>query len=218
MGEPTSLAVNGVVFSGDNYEGTYNMIRNGVRLIKGVPGLTCEIGIRRGLSSVSIMNGCQLNDDRRIHVGIDPWGNIPYTADGGRSDYTNAMKRETLKDLYHWCYLTEQEFLMFIMTDQDFFQRFADGIPVYRDNREMINQYAYVYFDGPKEIPEAAFAEVKFFEARAPIGAVWQFDDTDFYDHDSVDRWILGHGFEDIEELVGNDGDRNCKRSYRRIA
>jgi len=208
----------GVEFEGDAYAQNYEVMRKGAQLIKGVPGLTCEIGVRRGLGSATIMKACQDNNDKRIHIGIDPWGHIFYHGDargpGNRADYTNSMKQIALKDLYTWCHKTEQELLIFVMTDEDFFQRFANGVPIYEEERKLVNQYAYVYFDGPHNVNSLQI-EIGFFESRSPIGAVWQFDNTDQYNHTIIHGWLLDHGFKSITDQVGNGGPCH-KESYQR--
>lgn len=201
-------------FYGDAPNEAYNVMEGGAKLIKGVPGLTCEIGVRRGLGSVVIMKACQDNNDKRVHVGIDPWGHLPYNADGGRSNYTNKMKRETLRDLYAWCCITEQEFLMFIMKDTEFFERFAAGVPVHEWESSLVNEYAYVYIDGPHHTA-AVTTEVEFFEPRSPVGAVWQFDNTNTYDHGPIHQWVLDRGFRSVTDKVGTGGPC-CKQSYQR--
>jgi len=208
------MNVDGIDFHGDAPDEAYFVMEDGAKLIKGVPGLTCEIGVRRGLGSATIMSSCQHNDDKRVHVGIDPWGNIEYHDHGGyrRIDYTNEMKRETLRDLYNWCSITNQEFLLFIMRDVEFFERFATGIPVHDYTSSVVNEYAYVYFDGPHN-NESVQVEIEFFEARAPVGAVFQFDNTDQYDHTLIDKWLVDHGFEFIP--LG-EGGLCYKQSYQR--
>jgi len=210
------IVYNGVNFHGDGPDVEYDQMKLGAQLIKGIPGLTCEIGVRRGLGSVTIMSACQNNNDQRIHIGVDPWGDIEYHDVTGelRLDYTNAMKRETLRDLYNWCSITQQEFLLFNMKDIEFFERFSTGVPIHDFHSSLINEYAYVYCDGPHDV-ESVQTEASFFEARMPVGAVIQFDNTDHYDHSHVHQWLLDHGFTCITEGFGGGGEFD-KQSYQR--
>ena len=62
---------------GDTYQEAYDLLKKYAKTIKGVDGLTCEIGVRRGLGSKSIMEGCIENNDKRTHICIDPYGKNP---------------------------------------------------------------------------------------------------------------------------------------------
>lgn len=211
------IEIDGINFHGDGVVESYETIGRAAQLIKGISGLTCEIGVRRGLGSVTIMKACQDNNDKRIHIGIDPWGDIAYTDIGGtrRIDYTNSMKRETLKDLYRWCHQTDQEFFMFTMKDTEFFERFATGIPVHNQHSKLVNEYAYIFIDGPHQL-DAVQLTIEFFEPRTPIGGVWQLDNTNHYNHAAAHAWIIAHGFEEISEAVGTDTG-NHKKTYQRV-
>ena len=207
------MIIDGIKFQGDG-AGGYDILAAGARLIKGVPGLTCEIGVYGGESSVTVMKACQENGDKRIHVGIDPWGNIEYRDRHGivRHDYTNEMKQRAFRDVYTWCYATNQECSFFAMTDIEFFERFESGVPIHNYSSSLVNQYAYVYIDGPHHF-EAIATAIEFFEPRTPVGGVWQVDNTDHYDHTTIHAWVLEKGFADISGQLGTVGG---KMSYQR--
>ena len=213
-----SATIDGIEFHGDATAGAYEVLRSGARLIKGVPGLTCEIGVRTGLGSVLIMEACQNNDDKRIHVGVDPWGNVEYVHGDSarRADYTNSMKREALKNVYNWCHMTKQECLLFIMKDTEFFDLFANGIPIHEQESRLVNEYAYIFVDGPHNVA-AVQTTTEFFEPRSPIGAIWQFDNTNVYAHAENHEWIVNHGFVEITADIGNI-DLTCRLTYQRTS
>lgn len=176
----------------------YEIIYEAGKLIKGVEGFTCEIGVRRGGGSTIIMGTCIENNDRRIHIGIDPYGNIDYLSGDGRCekfDYTNKMKMLSLAELYNWCLTYEYEFLFFNLEDSEFFKRFSDGIPIYNEYKSLINKYALVHFDGPHSV-ETIMSEVIFFGERTPKGGVWIFDDINAYNHNKIENEIFKFGFE----------------------
>ena len=89
--------------STDN-RGPYKVLIDSVKLVSELPGLTCEIGVRAGGSSYKIMREKLRCNDKSVHIGIDPFGNLLWTREDGiekiRLDYTNKMKREMLRDLY----------------------------------------------------------------------------------------------------------------------
>jgi hypothetical protein len=191
----------------------YVILAEACRAIRGVPGLTCEIGVRQGGSSQWIMKHCVDNGDRRIHIGIDPFGDLPYLHWQDRVEqlgYCNEMRRKMMADLTQWCFEHKVDFHFFTLTDADFFERFAAGVPVYDGERRVVNAYALVFFDGPHGV-QAVRDEIDFFEQRTPIGGVWVFDDIDQYPHmEHLDAYVLSLGFETMKR-------GECKIAYRRI-
>lgn len=200
-----------VALEGDSAE--YDILYRGAQLIKGVPGFTLEIGLRRGGGTEVIIQSCLDNQDRRTHIAIDPYGDLPLPVDHWgealRFDYTNAMKAQSLPRIFQWCADREAEFLFFNMEDTEFFKRFADGVPTYSQVKMVGNEYALVFFDGPHSV-HAIRQEVEFFVERAPLGAVWVFDDIRLYSHSQIDEWVLAHGFESVQRGIH-------KQSYRKV-
>jgi hypothetical protein len=189
-------------FRGDGW--AYDVLYEAVLLTKGVPGLTCEIGLREGGGTELIVRAGLAMGERRHHVAIDPYGSIPYDAPNvpaypGQFDYHNAMKRMSVPRLYAWMANVEVEFSFFALEDTEFFARFADGVPIYADGmKTVVNRYAAVYFDGPKGAA-VVLREAQFFAPRTPVGGVWVFDDTEDYDHRVVHAFALESGFEDVK-------------------
>lgn len=191
----------------------YDVLTRAATKIKGVPGFTCEIGVRKGGGSSAIMKACIDNEDKRVHVGIDPYGNIKYVDSDTvirRLDYTNDMKTRAMASIYKWCVDHSAEFLFFNMEDTEFFKRYADGVPVYNEYKTILNTYALVHFDGPHSV-ECIKAEIEFFAPRTPVGGVWVFDDVRVYDHAQIEEALSG--FQKIE--VGAAGR---KISYVKIS
>lgn len=190
----------------------YDILYNACKMIKGVEGLTCEIGVRRGGGSSIIMGTAIEIDDRRVHIGIDPYGNIDYPGGDGRCekfDYTNQMKMVALSEIYNWCLCYEYEFIFFNLEDAEFFKRFADGIPLYNEYKSLVNKYALVFFDGPHSV-ETILPEIQFFNERTPKGGMWIFDDISSYNHDVIEKELFKFGFEKYEST-------NQKASYKKI-
>lgn len=199
----------------------YEILIDACTKIDNVPGFTCEIGTYRGGSSYKIMltrllshkqNNCELYP----HISIDPYGNIEYThwetrTERGGRNYTNKIRNSTLKSLYNWCDATEFPFLFFNMEDTEFFKRFSDGVPVYNENKYLINSYALVFFDGPHSTKHIK-TEIDFFKDRTPINGCWVFDDIDQYPHMlNIDPIVRNLGFQTLQKGI-------CKISYIRIA
>jgi len=181
--------------------GNYEVIDDAISSTKGVPGMALEIGLRRGGGCKHMIDMMVASDQKRVLLAIDPYGNIDYvTKIGGpttvvtKMDYTNKMRNECLINMYLYCLKNNINFIFFNLEDTEFMNRFADGIPVYEENKRMETQYAVIYFDGPHEV-EPVMKEVEFFEPRAPKGAVFVFDDVTYYDHSVIDKFMLDRGW-----------------------
>lgn len=194
--------------------GDYNLLTEAAEAIKGVPGLTCEIGLRGGGGSAYIMAALHNTDQMdRTHIAIDPYGNIEYESHQGlleRLDYTNSMRNQCMKDIYDFSEESGINFLFFPLEDTEFFKRYADGVPVYQEYKKIIREYALVHFDGPHAwVP--LVDEVIFFDNRTMVGGYWIFDDVTFYDHDKFEaEYILPRGFELVKRT-------NIKASYKKV-
>lgn len=190
----------------------YEILQNAVTLIKGVPGLSCELGMRMGGSSYLIMKELLINEDKRVHIGVDPYGNIAYSHFEDkvvRFDYTTKMKYTAQNFLNTWCLENEFDYIFFPLEDTEFFKRYADGVPVYNVHKTICNTYAFVFYDGP-HTTQLVKHEIDFFKDRTPIGGVWVFDDVDQYPHmQHLDKYIVSLGFEIYQQGV-------CKISYIR--
>lgn len=193
------------------------LLYNAAISIKEVEGIICEIGMREAGGLSVVMTGCVDNNDTdRIFIAIDPYGNIPYNWQENHNvitDYTNDMKNRALKNVYSFCQLKNLNFNLYCMEDTEFFERFKDGIPVYKNSKKSIeNKYALVHFDGPHKVADI-ITEVDFFMDKMSVGGMFIFDDAyvGYYDHDKVEDHLLKSG---LFELVGKE---THKASYKRI-
>jgi hypothetical protein len=96
------------------------------------------------------------------------------------------------------------------MEDTEFFMRFEDGVPVYNEYKQILKDYALVFFDGPHDVP-SVLKEISFFSSRTPVGGIWVFDDITYYDHDVVEKVIFNLGFQPMEKTL-------VKASYKKGA
>jgi hypothetical protein len=190
---------------------TYAAMKRHVQTLKGVPGISCEIGLRRAGGTLTMMNGFYENRDPRVHVCIDPYGNIPYNDIAGthKSDYTNRMKNETLSELYRYANDNDFNIIFFNLEDSEFYQRFADGVPIYIEEKKIVNEYCCVHIDGQHDV-ESVMVAAEFFSSRTPAGAILFFDNTDHYRHDIVDDYLKFVGFEFLEDVKN-------KKIYRKV-
>lgn len=186
-------------FLGDS--GEYEMLTKGIELSKDVDGLCLEIGTRLGLSAKTILDAIRLYCPTKTLVCVDPYGSIIYEGREGqpcRLDYTNEMKAMCMGNIWMDVKESPVSFKYFDLEDTEFFERFSDGVPVYELEKKIVNQYSFVFFDGPHNISHI-LKEIRFFLPRTPKGAVWCFDDCtpDFYDHDYIEKELFEEcGFE----------------------
>ena len=150
------------------------------------------------------------SDQNKIHIAIDPFGNIDYEHweyKKEKLNYTNSMKNEMLKNLYTYCSLNNMECLYFPLEDTEFFKRYADGVPIYNENKYIVNTYSLVFFDGP-HTTKLVKDEFDFFYDKIPKYGIVVFDDINQYPHmKNLDNYIKEKGFEILEQ-------GNCKISY----
>jgi hypothetical protein len=220
------------VFGTDSSE--YEILCEGAAKIKDIPGAVVEIGSRRGGSAKLIIDTLVANDDtNRSMFCIDPYGdievyctnlnitqhNIPAEITGDpnsvedfvplRFGFDNQMRNRVIPSLYYYAYQRGLNFQFFCLEDNEFFKAFPNGVPVYDRYKEYMNSYAFVFFDGP-HINDALIEEVNFFGNRAPMGAVWVFDDVWMYNHKEIEDIVLGYGFDVITR-------GNVKISYVKV-
>ena len=158
------------MIEGDSKE--YEIIREACQSLRGDDFFTAEIGVRRGLGSKLILD--ELTFKKHWHIGIDPYGNLNYQHyDNKKSttaDYTNDMKHQLIKDLDY------KNFTLFQMEDEEFMKRFEDGVPIYRDQKELRNKYDLVHFDGPHKSIDVIKESIFLFSPN-PKKTLWEDED-----------------------------------------
>ncbi len=190
----------------------YNILTEAVGLVKNVNGLTCEIGVREGGSSKLILDKIKETGQNKIHIMIDPFGNVDYRhweTVVQKLDYTNVMKRKMLKNIYAYCEENNMECIFFPLEDTEFFARYKDGVPIYNEYKTIINTYSLVFFDGP-HTTDIVKTEFDFFSSKIPSGGMLVFDDINQYPHmQTLDSYIRDKGFTIVS--LGK-----CKVSYKK--
>jgi len=185
------------MIQGDSSE--YDLLEGACKLVPWAEVLSAEIGVRQGQGSKIILDS--FKDKKHWHIGIDPYGNLNYqhydTSSTYTCDYTNSMKLQLLKDLPY------EHFTLYSIGDDEFMKRFQDGVPVYRDKKEIINTYDLVHFDGPHKTIDV-IRETLFFGDRARIGSVFVYDDYPKFDMNIIGNILINYlGF--IPVLKGDN-------------
>jgi hypothetical protein len=220
------------VFGTDSQE--YEILVNAALEVKGTQGAIVEIGTRRGGSAKMIIDALasQGNTNRPMFC-IDPYGNIEIDCTNlnmalhnpdrkiegdpnskeitspQRFDYDNTMRNRVIPSLYYYAYSQGFDFSFFCLEDTEFFERYNDGVPVYNETKTLVNDYAFVFFDGPHD-NKTLELETEFFIKRALLGTVFVFDDIWMYDHDKIEERLFANGFEVHEK-------KQIKASYIKI-
>ena len=134
-----------------------------------------------------------------IHIGLDPYGDLPYTFSEDRknstaANYTNLMKRETLINFLK----KYPEFYFVNLDTHEYFKRFSDGYPIYENKKKIINKFEIVHFDGLHDL-ENITLEVKFFLNHLSSQTIFIFDDIDAFDMQKIRKILLDNNFKDFE-------------------
>ena len=186
---------------GDSFE--YEIIESAVKKLSNPIGASFEIGVRRGMGSKKIIDSYRKyhpNLKELIHIGLDPYGNLPYTFSEERKDrvedalYTNLMKRETLINFLK----KYPEFYFINLDTHEYFKRFSDGYPIYKNKKKIINKFEIVHFDGLHDL-ENITLEVKFFLNHLSSQTIFIFDDIDAFDMQKIRKILLDNNFKDFE-------------------
>ena len=174
------------MIKGDSTE--YDLLESACNLVPWPEILTAEIGVRQGQGSKIILDS--FKEKNHWHIGIDPYGNLNYqhydTTGSYTCDYTNSMKLQLLQDLSY------ENFTLYSIGDDEFMKRFQDGVPIYKNTKEIINTYDLVHFDGPHKTIDV-IRETMFFGDRARIGSVFVYDDYPKYDMNVIGTILIEH-------------------------
>lgn len=177
------------------------------RAIEAIPtnkkGMSCEIGLREGGGTKFIMDALQKSQlHYKVHIAVDPFGNLIYARKDGidkRMDYTNSMRDMSLGHVYTYAMKTGVNFIFINLEDTEFFNRYSDGVPVYSDNKYLLEEYIFVHFDGPHQV-SLVYDEFTWFNERMTKGSTIVFDDVSDYNHNELEIYILSKGWELIEK------------------
>lgn len=220
------------VFETDSFE--YEILSNAAASVGATEGAIVEIGTRRGGSAKIIIDSLvRTNNNNRNMFCIDPYGNIDFmhtnkslsayhpnlklNGDPESTEivtplklhYTNNMRNRIIPSLYFYAYQNGINFTFFCLEDTEFFNRYSDGVPVYDQYKTIVNDYAFVFFDGP-HVNESVELETNFFMERSNVGTVFVYDDIWVYDHDKVQKMLFENNFELMEK-------QKFKASYKKI-
>lgn len=191
------------------------------RAIQAIPsdkqGMTCELGLRKGGTTGCIMDALSKGlFPYKVHVAVDPFGNIVYDERDGvsqRLNYTNGMRDKYIGPIYLYALKVNVNFIFINLEDSEFFTRYHDGVPVYSENKHLLSEYIFVHFDGPHQY-DPVRNEFLWFNDRMTEGATIVFDDIAAYDHNKLELEIFDCGWKLLEKHTEPfDG----KASYQRV-
>jgi hypothetical protein len=198
----------------DGQENDYHIITNAIKAIPAnKDGLTCEIGLRKGGTSSYIMDALSKRDGVKVHVAVDPYGDIIYAEKEGsdlRLNYTNEMRDKYIGTVYLYAMEKGVNFVFMNMDDEEFFKRYPDGVSFYQEEKYTLGEYIFAHLDGPHQY-EPVLNEFLWFNDRMTSGATMVFDDVESYDHIKLEEdHILPRGWKILEK-------HGRKASYQKL-
>ena len=181
----------------------YEIFDSSVKRLSNPIGSSFEIGVRRGMGSKKIIEAYRKhhpNLPNHIHIGLDPYGHMPYNFSEDRKfstdhTYTNLMKREMIINFSK----KYKEFNFVNLDTHEFFKRFKDGYPIYSKVKKIINKFEIVHFDGLHDI-ENVTLEVDYFLGHLSNQTIFIFDDTAAFDFESIKNRLIKSNFKLIEK------------------
>ena len=183
------------MIKGDSSE--YNLITDYIQKLKiGDVCLTCEIGLREGLGTKTIIDAVRKHEPKFYkHIAIDPYGNLNYQhydyEKNTIADYTEDMKQQTVSQLYK----IYPEFTFFHMTDDYFFETMSQGHQFcIEGNLMMFGLYKIVHLDGP-HTTKAVIDELSFFIPRIDSEGLIIIDDYPEMEMGIVDMLLKTYNF-----------------------
>ena len=181
----------------------YEIFDSSVKRLSNPIGSSFEIGVRRGMGSKKIIDAYRKyhpNLHNHIHIGLDPYGHLPYNFSEDRKlsidhTYTNLMKREMIINFSK----KYKEFNFVNLDTYEFFKRFKDGYPIYSKVKKIINKFEIVHFDGLHDI-ENVTLEVDYFLDHLSDQTIFIFDDIEAFDFESIKNRLIKNDFKLIEK------------------
>ena len=136
---------------------------------------------------------------KHVHIGLDPYGELPYNFSEDRKsntnhDYTNLMKREMIINFSK----KYKEFNFVNLDTYEFFKRFKDGYPIYSKVKKIINKFEIVHFDGLHDIKNVTI-EIDYFLDHLSHQTIFILDDIDSFDFESIKNKLIKRKFKLIE-------------------
>jgi hypothetical protein len=180
--------------------GEYDILADAAWESRKVDGLSIEFGLREGGGSQHMIEA--LLDPAvgpRTHIAVDPYGGLPYEWKQDQIagwTYDDRMRNDAVSKLLGMTAKGNVNFLFFNLTDEQFFDRFSDGVPVYQTGEErVISTYAIAHLDAVHSV-EAISAQIEWLDPRMVAGSIIVIDDIlDFYDTDEVEALLFEKGY-----------------------
>lgn len=163
----------------------YDLLREAVQMAPNGYYLATEIGVREGGSTQMIMEELAAKKFRGMLTLIDHYGGMPQWHSDQHCvvlDYTNEMRNRAMSSIYQLANHHKINFQFFNLSDDDFFEHFPDGVPIYSGGvRLLVNEYCFAHLDGPHHV-ELVEKEAAFFAPRMVKGGVIVVDDINLFD------------------------------------
>jgi len=200
---------------GDAPSESYKSLITYIPELKGIEGMSIEVGLRRGGGTLEIVEAFLENDDKRTHICVDPYGDIEYYGHGKitQYDYFNSMRNETISNLYKYAENRNVNIIFYNLEDSEFYKRFSDGVPTYDNGKKQVqSKYCLAHIDGQHDLKSVDIA-TDFFIQHLSVKGIIVYDNTDYYEHESIHDKLLNNNF----EVLIQEGVHSFKKVYRKL-
>lgn len=190
--------------------------------------LVCSIGVNKGGFVKIIADSLVSTNNVGKIICIDPYGNLEYTLtrDGAKLavayagliwdpnwgpnygedtvqvqyNFSNEMRDSVIPVLHNYCATSGFDFKFFNMTDDQFYQSYANGVPYFINNTEQLySSYKFVFVDGHPNVSDV-LQTVEFFKDRLVSDGIIVFDDCVAYNFAVVNDFLINNGFTLLEK------------------
>ena len=105
-----------------------------------------------------------------------------------------------MKQTFLTAFNKHENFILYQLEDIEYFNAFGQGVPIYyKGQKNIINNYDFVHFDGP-HTTAAVLHEALFFANRSNPGTRFVFDDINTYDIEQIIKALNHYDFYLMEQ------------------
>ncbi|NJL70191.1 MAG: hypothetical protein HC888_00655 [Candidatus Competibacteraceae bacterium] len=177
---------------GDSIE--YDILERAAKHVACVPGLFCEVGVRRGRGTEVMMRSSPVP---RNFVCIDPYGSIPYYQGDNifvnYTDYDAKMKHETIAQLHLLALELGHNMIFMPFSFEDCQRMLYEGLNVYHiGGRHWVGSFALVHLDAQHKT-DKVIEQITFMAYKIPRDGILVIDDVDKMDAQEINKWCEKH-------------------------
>lgn len=176
--------------------GEYEYLAEAVKISANIDGACCEIGLRLGRGTATIIEAIREYCPQKLVISVDPFGSIPYIGrehvGAIRLDYDNPMKYKCLSKLNAFALQKEIKYDHYPWTDHVFFDKMETGVPYYDLEEHWETKYSVVHLDAQHTVADVS-RQILWFNERMDKGSIIVIDDItiDFLDIKPINNLFI---------------------------